>query len=144
MVLKIMSGAKWGSEAGGAPLSSYQLSIANLKTLNISTSSRSSRPSDSIALKTMSIAKLGSMPEAGNTAGLNSWQATSKEHRGSIADFTSSTKFTGYNAAGGSHQKVRAPSAVASNNSQETTTAAPSPLHSRLTLVDSPTTPLSW
>ena len=74
----------------------------------------------------MSGAKSGSMPEAGNTAGLDSWQAMSKKYGGSVADSTSGAQFTGYDPAGGSHQKVRAPSTAASDDSDETTTAAPS------------------
>ena len=38
----------------------------------------------------------------------------------------------------------RLQTSMASEDSQETPTAAPSPLHSRLTLVDGPTTLLSW
>ena len=74
----------------------------------------------------MSGANSRSMSEAGNMAGLNSWQAMSKNHGGSVADSTSGAQFTGYDPAGDPHQKVRAPSTVASDNSEETTTADPS------------------
>ena len=69
----------------------------------------------------MSGAKSGYMPE---------WQAMSKKHGGSVADSTSGAQFTGYDPAGGSHQKVRAPSTVTSGSSEETTTADHSYDHS--------------
>ena len=50
----------------------------------------------------------------------------SKLHGGSAADSTSGAQFTGYDPAGGSHQKVRATSTVASDDSEKTTTADPS------------------
>lgn len=74
----------------------------------------------------MSGAKSEIISEAADMAGLNSWQAMSKKHGGSIADSTSGAQFTGYDPAGGSHQKVRAPSTAASDDSDETTTAEPS------------------
>ena len=74
----------------------------------------------------MSGAKSRSMPEAENMAGLNSWQAMSKKHGGSVADSTSGAQFTGYDPTGGPHQKIRAPSTVSSDDSEETTTADPS------------------
>ena len=58
-------------------------------------------------------------------ASLDPWKAMSKQHGGSVADSTSGAQFTGYDAAGGSHQKVRATSTVASDDSNETTTAYP-------------------
>ena len=76
-----------------------------------------------MASKTISGAKSGTISEAENMAGLNSWQSLSKKNGGSVADSTSGAQFTGYDPAGGSHQKVRAPSTVASNDSEETTTA---------------------
>ena len=111
------------SETGGAPLSGYGLSEANLESLNISTSGRSSRPSGSMTSKTMSGAKSGSMSKAGDMGGLKTWQGMSKKNGGSVADSTSGAQFTGYDPAGGSHQKVRAPSTVSSDDSQGTTTA---------------------
>ena len=63
------------------------------------------------------------MSEAENMAGLDSWQAMSKKHGGSVADSTSGAHFTGYDPTGRSHQKIRAPSTVASDDSEETTTA---------------------
>ena len=50
----------------------------------------------------------------------------SKQNGGSAADSTSGAQFTGYDPAGGSHQKVRGPSTVASDDSERTTTADPS------------------
>ena len=104
-------------------MSSYELSTANLKTLDLSTSGRSSRPSGSIASKTMSGARSGAISEAADMAGVNSWQSMSKQYGGSVADSISGAQFTGYDPAGGSHQKVRAPSTVASDDSEETMTA---------------------
>ena len=56
-------------------------------------------------------------------ASLDPWKAMSKQNGGSVADSTSGAQFTGYDAAGGSHHKVRRPSTVASDDSKETTTA---------------------
>ena len=58
-------------------------------------------------------------------ASLDPWKAMSKQHGGSVTDSTSGAQFTGYDAAGGSHQKGRAPTPVASHDSNETTTAYP-------------------
>ena len=102
-------------------MSIHGLSTANLKSHDISTSGRSSRPSGSMTSKTMSGAKTGNMP---------GWQAMSKKHGGSVADSTSGAQFTGYDPAGGAHQKVRAPSTVTSDDSEETTTADHSYDHS--------------
>lgn len=107
-------------------MSGFALSDANLKAFDNSTTSRSSRPSVSMASKTLSGANSGSGSEAANMAGLNPWNAMSKQHRASAADSTSGAHFTGYDPAGRSHHKVRAPSTVASDDSEKTTTADPS------------------
>ena len=71
----------------------------------------------------MSGGKSRSTPEAGDVEGLNLWKAMSKKHGGSVGDSTSGARFTGFDPEGGSHQKFRAPSTVASDDSEETTTA---------------------
>ena len=78
-----------------------------------------------MAAKTLSGADSGSVSGAANMTSLDPWKAMSKQHGGSVADSTSGAQFTGYDAAGGSHQKARATSTVASDDSNETTTAYP-------------------
>ena len=79
-----------------------------------------------MASKNLSGANSGIVSEAASMVGLNPWNAMSKQNGGSAADSTSGAQFTGYDPAGGSHQRVRALTTVASDDSEKTTTADPS------------------